>query len=78
MTDEAPKMPEPFNSIIDRVCAADRKWFEAHPSATFYDRPYEPGEFWPAEDLDEQLVVGVRVTLIAPGVRSRQPIGMLP
>ena len=41
-------IPRRFERIIDRVNQRDREYFEQHPSASYYRRPYIPGEFWPA------------------------------
>lgn len=57
--------------VTERVSEMDRLWFEKHPEATFYDRPYVPGEF--GVETDEQMAaIGfTRVHQIEPGVRTR-------
>jgi len=65
------KSPREFSDLIDSVCAIDAAYFEDHPEVEVYERPYTPGEFWP---YFFSLSSQVRVTLIAPGIRTRQPL----
>ena len=67
--------PAPYSSIIDLVAAADRAWFEEHPKARQYTRPYVPGEFWPMYIPAGSLV---RVTYLGPGLRAREPLLIAP
>lgn len=73
--------PVQNRAIIEAVSNRDRQFFEGHPGETHYVRPYIPGEFpvalaarlggaLPAQDD------WVLVTQVAPGLRSRQPLGM--
>jgi hypothetical protein len=51
----------------------DRLYFEQHPNATEYIRPYESGEF-PIEFFSPPgHCVLMRVMQIAPGIRSPKP-----
>lgn len=81
------EMPEPFASLVDRVCTEDREWFEAHPGATVRERSYVEGEFHPAyypAPNGERYPPGwpipelkVTVTLVRYGVRTRKmPAGL--
>lgn len=65
------KMPEPEGSHLDFVVNEDRQYFEAHPSARFYDRAPHPSEFWPK--LISAKGVLVRVFQITSGYRIRIP-----
>ena len=50
--------PERFERIVRAVSDRDREWFDAHPDADSYVRPYVPGEFWPNEaDPDATVIV---------------------
>jgi hypothetical protein len=62
-------MPEPYASIVERVCAADAAYFEANPGKRERTRPMVAGEFFP-----HQVPAGawVRVVRLADGVRARE------
>jgi hypothetical protein len=64
--------PERYRAIIDAVSQRDREYFEAHPWLTTYRRQAIPGEFWPIEITN---IIEVEVNMIAPGFRTRRPIG---
>ena len=74
------RIREPFATIVERVMERDRAYFEEHPDAQMYARPYVPGEL-PPDSLaaigisppDQDTVIVVRQ--IRPGVRVR---GLLP
>ncbi len=61
-------LPEPAGSIVEAVTDRDRVYFERHPGALSYVRPYVPGEL-PGTCPPGTLV---RVIQIMPGVRVRQ------
>ncbi len=61
-------LPEPSGAIVEAVTAQDRRYFEQHPGALSYVRPYVPGEL-PGTCPPGTLV---RVIQIMPGVRVRQ------
>lgn len=75
-------IPKPFAEIVDRVNQRDREFFDANPDEPCYLRPHVPGEYPPASlaaigvDLPGQDC-WVLVTSIAPGIRSRRPIGQM-
>lgn len=52
-------IPEPWCSIVDKVCLEDRKWFEEHPDELMRARPYIYGEFYPYFP-DANIVVVLR------------------
>ncbi len=66
-----------FAELLDQVSETDRKWFEDHPEATEYTRPYVEGEIHPnvfpvmSGVCDKPMV---RVVKVAPGVRARIPL----
>ena len=60
--------PRRFRPLIERVRDRDRAYFEKHPGATEYLRPYVPGEFWPVAYPDATHVL---VTQIVPGFRTK-------
>ena len=68
-------------AIMEAVSHRDRQFFEGHPGETHYVRPYIPGEFPPAvvaragEPMPAQDD-WVLVTRVAPGSRTRRPLGM--
>ncbi len=73
--------PVQNRAIIEAVKDRDRQFFEGHPGETHYVRPYIPGEFPVAlaARVGEALPAQddwVLVTQVAPGLRSRQPLGM--
>jgi hypothetical protein len=72
VTDLDLTIPEPFDSVVEQACAADRAFFEQHPDAVARVRRIVPGEFWPHRFADETKV---RVVLVAAGVRLREPVG---
>ena len=41
--------PEPYRSIQRKVFWRDRRWLDAHPVASSFERDYVPGEFWSEE-----------------------------
>lgn len=70
----------PLYGGLEKVCDGDRKFFESHPSTDEYYRPISR-----AEIIDFEYMLGsrvpegvyrVRVKQIAPGIRTRQPIGI--
>jgi hypothetical protein len=63
------QVPEPYSSIVNRVCKADREYFERHPAKREYLRPMVQGEFWPAL---VQPGAWVRVVKLGSGVRTRE------
>lgn len=63
-------IPEPFYSIVDQVCIADRQYFELHPWESEYIRQVVPGELWP---LNEGVYTHIRVTRISSDCRTRTP-----
>lgn len=63
--------PRPIRRLIERVCKKDREYFERHPEATFYERPYVSDENWPYVFPE---ATRVRVTALGPGLRVRQPL----
>ena len=69
MAENVIEVPEPARSIIDFVCDEDRRYFEDHPQARFYDRALHPSELWPWTIPPKGVVV--RVYQIVPGVRMR-------
>jgi len=64
-------MPEEVSSAIDFVSNEDRRYFEAHPTAKYYDRSPHPLEFWPGRTDTKNMLV--RVFQITPGYRIRCP-----
>jgi hypothetical protein len=60
--------PEPFGSLIERITADDRRWFEEHSLADERIRRYAPGERWPLRYPDTCRVLVVQ---IKPGFRMR-------
>jgi hypothetical protein len=65
--DRVMTLPEPYDSIIDATCEADRVYFEQHPTETVYYREIVPGEF-----ADTPAAGLVEVTRVALGVRLRK------
>jgi hypothetical protein len=43
---EITKYPPPFCDIVNAACAADTRWFAAHPHKCTYVREMWVGEFW--------------------------------
>jgi len=68
-TEEVIEMPEPARSGVDFVSKEDRRYFEDHPQARFYDRAPHPLEFWPGMISTKNALV--RVFQIIPGFRIR-------
>jgi hypothetical protein len=64
------RVPPPSAPTADEC---DRIYFEQHPEATEYIRPYESGEFPIEFFAPDGHNVLMRVTQIAPGIRSRKP-----
>ena len=64
-------LPPDVERIVDEVSARDRVYFEQHPEASSYVRPYVPGEL-----LGQPVPPGtlIRVHQIRPGVRLREPL----
>lgn len=66
-----------FSELIDQVSETDRKWFEQHPEATEYTRPYIDGEIQPgvfpvmSGPCDKPMV---KVVKLSDGVRARIPL----
>lgn len=63
-----------MGDLQDQQMDADREWFESHPFANQRFRPpfeVETAEF---EMLGFKNVKKVRVTQIAPGLRTRTPV----
>jgi hypothetical protein len=67
--------PRHIATVMDLVATADRAYFDEHPEATCYLRPYCPNEFWPKAFPAGSLV---RVTYLGPGLRTREPILTVP
>jgi hypothetical protein len=63
--------PEPTKDLIDFICEEDRRFFETHPKAKYYDRSPHPAEFWPYTFDVKNLLV--RVFQISPRCRIRCP-----
>ncbi len=61
--------PKVTDKLMAQVSKRDRCYFEKHPDAKEYKRPYVFGEFWP--DLPPQQGQWVIVTQLLPGVRTR-------
>lgn len=67
--------PEPYSTIIDETCAEDARWFKQHPGVTQRVRAARDGEFWPLlRPSPPTVLIGVRVTLLGEGLRTREPI----
>ncbi len=62
-------LPAAQTAIMDGVCAADQRYFRAHPTVRVRIRPAVAGEA-PATDLPAGAVV--RVSRIRPGVQRRE------
>lgn len=62
--------PERYRRIIEAVCEQDRLWFEQNHGLDAYVRRFVPGECWPQDAGECDVVV---VTQLAPGVRVRNP-----
>lgn len=58
-----------YGRAVEYAMDQDRRWFEEHPGATFYVRPYIDGE------MGLVACRRVRVVLMGKGARSRQPAG---
>ena len=71
-------MPEFFAAIEERYMSLDREYFYQNPNTEIYFRNYIPGEFFPADwnvSPSANIVDAmVRVSQIAPGVRTRMPL----
>ncbi len=53
--DQTPYAYSPLDErpqVLKDVLSADRRYFEEHPDATDYLRPYVPGELWPSHDTE--------------------------
>lgn len=57
----------PMSNDLERVCAEDAAWFDAHPNAT--ERHREAS--W--SERVETGATHVRVVYLGPGVRARMP-----
>ena len=69
------QVPEPYSTIIDEICAEDAKWFKEHPGVAQRVREARDGEFWPLlRPSPPTVLIGVRVTLLGDGLRTREPI----
>jgi hypothetical protein len=64
------KLPEYIGKQVDFVCDEDRRYFEDHPKAKYYDRKAMPLELSPMEDGKNAMI---RVFQIVPGARVRYP-----
>ena len=60
--------PPRIARLQNQVRERDREYFEQHPAATEYVRPYVPGEVWP---VDYAAATHVIVTQIVPGFRTK-------
>jgi hypothetical protein len=69
--DDFTRSPEPAGSIVDFVSQEDRRYFEEHPQARFYDRAPHPLELWPQSIPAKGWMI--RVYQITPGFRMRLP-----
>ncbi len=65
------QIPVPARSVVDFVTEEDRRYFEDHPQARFYDRAPHPLELWPTTAPAKGWLV--RVYQIVPGFRLRCP-----
>jgi len=57
---------------IEAVCDEDREWFENHPNASERFRQAVSGENPPMSEAPPEFTWVVRVTQLAPGVRTRE------
>ncbi len=73
-TTEQRKLIDMRLPVTERVSEMDRLWFEEHPDADAYDRPYVPGEFGVETDEQMTAIAFTRVHQLAPGVRARTPM----
>lgn len=71
MTQRPYEPPSHIASVIDFVNDEDRRYFEDHPNAPYYDRRFHPLEVWPL--IAPAGAWSVRVFQICPGVRIRVP-----
>ena len=62
--------PKPIERISKRYMWLDRKYFQDHPEATEYVRPFIPGESWPVQH--EPIPDLTRVTKVTSWYRLRQ------
>ena len=62
--------PKPIERISKRYMQLDRKYFQDHPEATEYVRPFIPGESWPVQH--EPIPDLTRVTKVTSWYRLRQ------
>jgi hypothetical protein len=69
LSDNAIMIPEPASLIVDFVCEEDRRYFEVHPEAKYYDREIYPSEHWPYNIPVKGWFI--RVFQIVPGIRTR-------
>ena len=69
--DDFTRIPEPAGSIVDFVSQEDRRYFEEHLQARFYDRYPHPLELWPQNIPAKGWMI--RVYQIKPGFRVRLP-----
>jgi hypothetical protein len=51
------ELPSYVGAIAEWVVAQDLRYFELHPGALAYCRPYVPGEVWPLVYLPGMLVL---------------------
>ena len=73
---------EPFATIGEKVNERDRQYFQDHPRERAYLRPYVPGEHSPealaaVEATPPNQDDWVLVRNLAPGIRTRQPVGQI-
>ena len=71
LKDDIIKIPEPASSIVDFESQEDRRHFEDHPLAKFYDRLPHPLELWQQNIPAKGWMI--RVFQITPGFRIRCP-----
>lgn len=64
------KLPEPYATIINEVCARDCQYFEQHPGIKSYVRPSVKGEFYPLPIVAKFVIVH----RVAESIRIREPL----
>lgn len=66
----------PFNSAVEAVTAADKRWFEDHPAADYYWRPISDAEIaeqrFTTGHAPDRDTTRVRVTKYSADVRTRE------
>jgi hypothetical protein len=65
--------PEPIIEDMRPAIEDDREWFRRHPDRDTRVRPRIPHEFWPVDDLYEDVKLTI-VTRQPDGSRHRRPL----